>query len=190
MRFVALVKCPILTLSERDIATAMKARAAFTACGATATYMKATSPGREYVGPDTVELYSTGTCSVPITGVASMLGRSQPMRMSRRPRSDDAGRGHGRDAAGCTWNLICDSITDGDLGCPNIGNTWCLRLLLVVLPVEFTRPALGDPVRSERAHGDIPSRRILHRPSGAATRANLDPEHDRRATATRYWRRA
>jgi hypothetical protein len=74
MRFVALVKFPILTLSERDIATAMQARAALNACGATATYVEGDVAGPGYVRPDTLELYATGGCAVPITGVASTLG--------------------------------------------------------------------------------------------------------------------
>jgi hypothetical protein len=69
MRFVALVNLPILTLTERGIATAMQARAAFNACGATATYVEGA-----VTGSDTLELQSTGTCSVPITGVTSTLG--------------------------------------------------------------------------------------------------------------------
>jgi len=37
---------------------------------------------------------------------------------------------------------------------------------LLVLPIEATLPTLGEPVGNERAHGDTPSRRMLHRPFG------------------------
>lgn len=73
-RFTALIDAPILTLSERDIGTAMKARAAFDACGITATYVEGDVAGPQWVRPATIELSSTGTCSVPITGVASTSG--------------------------------------------------------------------------------------------------------------------
>jgi hypothetical protein len=71
-RFAALVKLPILTLAQRDIAAAMTARAAFDACGAAAVYAEGVAPGG--ARHDTLELSSTGSCSVPITGVASAQG--------------------------------------------------------------------------------------------------------------------
>jgi hypothetical protein len=72
MRFASLVNFPILTLAERDLAAAMKARAAFNACGAAATYV-------EGVGTDgaltaALELTSTGTCALPITGISAPTG--------------------------------------------------------------------------------------------------------------------
>lgn len=67
VRFAALVDVPILTLTERDIAGAMAARAALDACGAAATYVEA-GPTR------TLELRSSGTCVVPITGLRSSAG--------------------------------------------------------------------------------------------------------------------
>lgn len=63
-RFTALVKHPILSLAQRDIASVMQARAAFDACGAAATYVEAGAAPR-------LELRSSGTCLVPITGVSS-----------------------------------------------------------------------------------------------------------------------
>jgi hypothetical protein len=70
-RFAALVKLPILTLAQRDIAHAMRARAALDACDATATYVE----GGAAQEPDSILLSSTGACAVPITGVASMDGQ-------------------------------------------------------------------------------------------------------------------
>lgn len=72
-RFVALVNVPILTLAQRDIATAMKARAGFDACGVTATFVEGGGASGSTL-PDTLELSATGTCSVPLTGIASTLG--------------------------------------------------------------------------------------------------------------------
>jgi hypothetical protein len=66
-QFAALVKLPILTLPEREIAGAMQARAAFNACGATATYVEAGSARR-------LELRSSGACVIPVTGVSSTAG--------------------------------------------------------------------------------------------------------------------
>jgi hypothetical protein len=66
-RFAALMRFPILTLTQREIASAMQARAAFNACGAAATYVEAGSAR-------TLELRSRSTCVVPITGVSSSTG--------------------------------------------------------------------------------------------------------------------
>ncbi|HEX7837294.1 MAG TPA: hypothetical protein VF469_07515 [Kofleriaceae bacterium] len=66
-RFTALVNVPILTLTQHDLAGAMAARAALDACGAAATYVEA-GPAR------TLELRSSGTCVVPITGLSSSAG--------------------------------------------------------------------------------------------------------------------
>lgn len=65
VRFAALIDAPILTLAQRELAGAMQARAALDACGAAATYVEA--------GP-TLELRSSDSCGVPITGVASTAG--------------------------------------------------------------------------------------------------------------------
>jgi hypothetical protein len=67
MGFAALVKFPIMTLAERDIAAAMQARDAFNACGATATDVEVGVAHR-------LELRSSGTCVVPITGVSARTG--------------------------------------------------------------------------------------------------------------------
>lgn len=66
-RFAALVRLPILTLTQRDIAGAMQARAAFNACGVAATYVEAGAARM-------ITLRSSGTCVVPITGVSSSAG--------------------------------------------------------------------------------------------------------------------
>jgi hypothetical protein len=66
-QFTALIRFPILTLTEREIAGAMQARAALDACGAAATYVEAGSAS-------TLELRSSGTCVIPITGVSSTVG--------------------------------------------------------------------------------------------------------------------
>lgn len=72
MRYAALLDAPILTLPQRDIANAMMARAAYDACGVTATYVEGAGAGDGR--PDTIELSSSGTCSAPVTGVTSPLG--------------------------------------------------------------------------------------------------------------------
>lgn len=71
-RYAALLGAPISTLAQRDIASAMMARAAYDACGATATYVEGAGAGDGR--PDTLELSSLAACSVPITGVDSPLG--------------------------------------------------------------------------------------------------------------------
>ncbi|HEU4734641.1 MAG TPA: hypothetical protein VFT22_42410 [Kofleriaceae bacterium] len=66
-QFTALSGFPILSLSQHGLAAAMQARAAFNACGAAATYV-------ESGATHTLELRSTGTCVVPVTGVSSTAG--------------------------------------------------------------------------------------------------------------------
>lgn len=66
-RFTALISAPILTLTVREIAEAMQARAALDACGVAATYVED--------GPAaTLELRAAGACLVPITGVSANAG--------------------------------------------------------------------------------------------------------------------
>jgi len=66
-KFTALVNFPIRTLTLQEIASVMQARDAFNTCGAAATYVEAGSA-------HTLELKSSGTCVVPITGVSSPVG--------------------------------------------------------------------------------------------------------------------
>lgn len=66
-RFTALVEFPIVSLTQRDIAGAMAARAALDACGVAATYVEA---GTEA----TLELHAGDACVVPITGLSSSAG--------------------------------------------------------------------------------------------------------------------
>jgi hypothetical protein len=72
------------------------------------------------------------------------------------------------------WNrsTTCRARTSSSSRSPSSG-TWCSTPALVVLPIEPTLPPLGDPVGDERAHGDAPSRRMLHRPFGRG-----DARHD------------
>lgn len=66
-RFTALVAFPIMSLTQRDIAGAMAARAALDACGAVATYVEAGAAA-------TLELRAGNACVVPITGLSSSAG--------------------------------------------------------------------------------------------------------------------
>jgi hypothetical protein len=66
-RFTALVAFPVLSLTQRDIASAMAARAALNACGLAATYVEAGTAAN-------LELHAGGACVVPITGLSSSAG--------------------------------------------------------------------------------------------------------------------
>lgn len=66
-RFTALVAFPILSLTQRDTASAMAARGALDACGVTATYVEAGAAA-------SLELHAGNACVVPITGLSSSAG--------------------------------------------------------------------------------------------------------------------
>ncbi len=63
-KLTALSDVPVLTLPQAAIARAMRARDAFDRCGVTATKVE-TATGT------TLELRSTGACTVPVTGLAA-----------------------------------------------------------------------------------------------------------------------
>ena len=63
-KYLALTAAPVITLKESELGGAMQARGALNACGVTATKIEAATSA-------TLELKSTGSCVVPITGLAS-----------------------------------------------------------------------------------------------------------------------
>ena len=68
-KFTALSNAPIKTLQQRDIATAMQQRAAYDACGVSATIVES-STGR------TLQLHATNACVVPVTGLSASTAGS------------------------------------------------------------------------------------------------------------------
>jgi hypothetical protein len=68
-KFLALSRAPIQTLTQRNIAQAMQARGAFNSCGIAATIISTSTGAR------TLQLHTTGACTVPVTGLsAATLG--------------------------------------------------------------------------------------------------------------------